>query len=544
MIFEFDPTLGPDLDLSKNLRKFVSVSVILSLLYPPVAFSQNNDDSRRVDNQNTEIQNSNNQIRELQPTDPNTLDIQKDIQKDIAKNVESLTAQHEQLLPLLFDTAAKFEKYTQDLEVSHGENYVNDLIEKNQLKYEDEEQGIRMEYRLIDKNRVPRLLINDHLYFIIDEKIIQRDSKHLEQIVARSHFESGPGRPVIDEKGVVRKDFFGFNKTQTGRDLSLVFINDGQLEVDTRVKPKATSWKWWSEYFHSKKKMPTEEDVSLAIFTSVLQGGLTAVVLWIKQSLGHGEFTMEPVYWSMAYAFGVGTIISFYRNWTTFSGSRFTRVLKSLVFSLVYAFGLVLTVPDHGNSLSDRLESVNPLDKEGFSKDSSVLVNGLSNNYAKDYWNQIPRFRESNRENVGKLHLKVPFKKNPIVWSQSKFESQILYLIPWSINVISLISLASTDIFKISGTQITLPVFQFLGIPFAMMWAKWYARSRADKAKQDPNLAVQAKDMEETAQKYEKMWNNSFGMDVNEIPGKILSGSKAAKERLKLIGRNCLDLLK
>src|SRR5690606_25579092 len=149
---------------------------------------------------------------------------------------------------------------------------------------------------------------------------------------------------------------------------------------------------------------------------------------------------------------------------------------------------------------------------EGQMRNVSILGNGLMNNTAKDFWMDLSRLREKSGDNFGKITLKMPagvmkvpktelaggervvkelsiesgdyqsfvlspdgskrpyqdrdrlaIRYKPLPggeWSRANLENQIVYLIPWTLNVISLLTLASTDMFKIPGTEITIPIIQ------------------------------------------------------------------------------------
>jgi hypothetical protein len=448
---------------------------------------------------------------------------------------------------------------------------------------------------------MPRFLIDDEVYIIVDEKLIPRDSKHLKQYIARTHHESGAGRQKINKKtGLPEKTIFGNKKTTAGRNLTVLYLNDDVTHVEKNPKPKPTQWHWWSQYFVSKYKNPTINDFTMAFVTGVaLQGTLTLAMSYMKHKFLDVDFTMLPTYFTMAYGLGIGTFYSFYKNWTTNSGSRTTRILKQQVVSTFYAVGLVMGVTS--GDWSDKTAAVSVFTTEGRAKGISILVNGISNNTVKDFQTQVPRLREKTRESAGLIKFRVPIgleKKTTYVhkdgervrnveeqhviyddfgnekhfvryedgiwhevneeerigikyanveWSKANLENQLLYLIPWSVNVISLMTLASTDWFKIPGTDITIPILQLATIPIYMKWSKWYARKLADRAKKDPDMAVRAAELEQIAQDNENAWNNTFGMELRELPDKVTwfvkSTANAALEFGKSAARACRYLL-
>ncbi|MCB0350075.1 MAG: hypothetical protein KDD38_02755, partial [Bdellovibrionales bacterium] len=447
------------------------------------------------------------------------------------------------LVPELLAAAERLEAEAEKVVRARGEKYLTDLIRTNHFIVEDSELNIKMEYRLIDGHRVPRLLVHDEVYILVDEQIIPRNSKHLQQYISRTHHESGPNRVAIDKNGNPLKTIFGNDKKTTGRNLTVLYLNEDVTNVEHLPKPKVTQWKWWKEYFISKYKKPTLDDVSMAFFTGfALQGALILAGSTVKNHFLGAAFTLAPTYWTMAYGQLVGTYYSTVKNWTINSGSKPSRIAKSQVVSTLYAVGLVMAVTD--GSMADKLSTISLLTSEGRAKDVSILANGVMNNFAKDYWNQIPRIREQTRENANDLTFKIPFTQKTFAWKQASLEAQLLYLIPWSINVISLMTLATTDCFQIPGTNITLPVLQFAGIPIAMYWAKWYSRHLAKKHKDDPHAQVRAREYEQMAKTQENAWKASFGMDVKDIPEKVSGWVDAIKNSTKEVTKKCLNLLK
>lgn len=510
--------------MRRSIRRLVSLGVILSLLSQPYAFAS--DESNK---ENSNKQNIENKLEQFAAEEKPRLDTK----------INDWSTQQEALVPHLLSAAERLDAEAARLTATRGEDYLTDLINRNQFIVEDAELGIRMEYRLIDGHRVPRLLIDDHVYIIVDEALISRKSKHLNQYVSRTHHESGQNRVKFDKDDMPVKTMFGRDKTVSGRDLSILFLNEDVANLEVLPKPKATQWKWWREYFISKYKQPTLEDFSMALVTgAAMQGALTLGATYLKHHFMGTDFSMVPTYWTMAYGLTIGTFYSFYRNWTVSSGSKLTRILKSQAISTLYAVGLVMSVTD--GSAADRISTLSIFTAEGQAKNASIIANGIMNNFAKDYWYEVSRTRESNRENSGPFSIKVPFTNKSLNWKKSSLESQMLYLIPWSINVVSLLTLASTDLFKIPGIDVTIPIFQFAGIPVAMYWSKWYARRLANRAKADPDMHVRARELEKIALEREASWDNSFGLNISQFPGRVSYWVRSAASSTKEVCRKLL----
>jgi hypothetical protein len=506
--------------MRRSVRSLVSMGIILTQIVSSVAYSGSGE-------------NLDNSAQEFAAAE----------MPKVQSQAKLWSEQQETLVPELLAAAERLEQKAKSLIASRGEQGFQSLIDKNQFIVEDPILNIPMEYRMIDGVRVPRFLINDETYIIVDEKLISRNSKHLRQYISRTHIESGPGRPDINSDGEVKKNIFGRDKKKTGRNLTVIYLNDDVTQVEALAKPKPTQWRWWQEYFISKYKHPTIDAFTLALVTGVaMQGTLTLGATSLKSHVLGVDFSMIPTYWSMAYSLGIGTFISFYRNWTVNSGTRATRVLKSQAVSSLYAYGLVMAVT--GGDFSDKLSAISVFTSEGAAKNVSILANGVMNNYAKDYWNQIPRLRETTRENAGTISFKVPLINKTVNWQRASLESQMLYLIPWSINMISLLTLATTDWFQIPGTSISFPILQFAGIPIAMQWSKWYSKHLADKAKLDPDMQIRAQELAALAARHEAAWKSSFGMDVKELPSRFVALAKDAKDALKTAASKCMQLIK
>jgi hypothetical protein len=238
----------------------------------------------------------------------------------------------ELLVPSLLQAAERLANEAKRIEQTRGVALLEDMIKKNQFIMVDPQYGFSMEYRIIDGYRMPRFLIDDEVYILVDETLIPRDSKHLKQYIARTHHESGAGRPKINAKtGAQEKTIFGNKKTTAGRNLTVLYLNDDVTHVEKNPKPKPTQWHWWSQYFISKYKSPTINDFTMAFVTGVaLQGSLTLAMSYMKHKFLDVDFTMLPTYFTMAYGLGIGTFYSLYKNWTTNSGSRTTRILNKL----------------------------------------------------------------------------------------------------------------------------------------------------------------------------------------------------------------------
>jgi hypothetical protein len=459
----------------------------------------------------------------------------------------------ETILPLLLEAAVKLDEKANRLEQERGPKVVEQMIAKDQFMV-DLADGGTAEYRLIDGQRVPRIVVGDASYILVDEKLISRDSPHLLQYIARAHIESGLGRVALDANGQPMKNMFGFPKRIGGRDLTVAFFNDdvNNPEMVSMPKPHFTQWSWWKEYYLSKKKTPGKNDFSLALATGFgLQVGLTYGMTMVKAHELSLHLNWAPAIFTGLFGLTIGTFTSFYKNLTNKSISNFTRTLKRLfVSSLPYAYGVIIALAP--GDMHHRLATISLFTAAGLSKNLSIWVNGIFNNIASSYWNGPISLREKSRDGnmriAGGISFQVGEAKKTweiFNWSRSNAEYNLYYIIPWLFNQVSLVALAAATWSKIPGTEISLPIVPFAGIPIAMYWTKWYARRLANRAQLDPDMTVRARELDELATGYEKAWSNLW--DFKSIPGKIIDTIKSIGSGFATAGKSlfsrCADLL-
>src|SRR4030067_154510 len=127
------------LRFNQSVRQIVSFGVIFSLLVPYSVLAQ-----------------------ELEKPKDST----KEIASIIAQETAEWSDKNESLVEKLFESAERLEREAARIASLRGENYLKDLIDKNQFILEDSVFGINMSYRIIDNHRVPRFLINNETYII------------------------------------------------------------------------------------------------------------------------------------------------------------------------------------------------------------------------------------------------------------------------------------------------------------------------------------------------------------------------------------------
>lgn len=411
-----------------------------------------------------------------------------------AENAKDWAESHEQDVQPILELASELEKHTQDLEARFGNAKIEEMLLRGDIVIERAGLG-KADMKLIDGVRVPRVVLesNSNAYLLLDSAKIETTSSHLRQYVARVHMDSG----------------------KTGRNLSLLWFESYDLTqlreihaVESLPKPKAMSMLWWKEYFYSKYKKPTLNDVSMALAVGTgMQATLATVVSLVKSHVFGTPMAWEPTIWTAFFGLGIGTFNSTYKNWVVNSGNKLTRVLKGQTVSSMFALGLILLTSDGG--FGQRLSRINIMSSEGLLLHTSVLANGLMNNSVKDFWSRITSLRDKARQNVGTIDFKVLGQE--IKWNRSNLESQMLYLVPWTINLISLLTLSAGGFGTIGDTGITIPILPLLSTPLAMAITKWYARKLANKVKDDPLMQVRAAELEKMASQYETQWDTTFG---------------------------------
>jgi hypothetical protein len=474
------------------------------------------------------------------------------IANEQAEGTKAWADQKESILPQLLEAAARLEAEARRIEELRGSDFLQGMIDKNQFMIDVDNFGTA-EYRMIEGKRVPRILHDDEVYILVDEKEISRDSSHLRQYIARTHIESGNGRVQMDENGKPKRNMLGGYKLEAGRNLTIVFFNEdaSTTEVVSMPKHHFTSWSWWKDYYYAKKKKPTWDDFTLALFSGgVMQVGLTFMMTMMKHHVLGTPISWTPALFTGIFGITIGTFASTYKNFTNNSISNVTRTLKRhFVSSMPYAYGLVIAMAP--GEMHDKLAVVSLFTAVGLAKNLSLQVNGLSNNTASAYWSGINQIREKSRDSAGQITFNFNFTINGIKktwkvinWSRSNFENQLLYLAPWSLNVLGLMAIGASAWSKIPGTEINIPIFQFAGIPIAMYWTKTYARKLADEAKKDPLMSVRARELEDLAQKYEGQWKAFFGMDVKDIPKSLVGLARRVGASVKKATVSCVDFLR
>lgn len=355
---------------------------------------------------------------------------------------------------------------------------------------------------------VPRIVLNsnERAYLLLDSSRIRKDSKHLRRIIAKTHLESGSGRPQYDEMGNPKKWNLGIGKLtrkKYGRDLSLIWLEsydlkslpDSVAKVEDLPKPRARQWSWWKEYFFSKVEKPTINHVTFGVANTVVQSGLAFGLTSLFLTSGG----WLPIAWNAFFSLPIGVMIDTYRNWAQNSGGVLTKNLKRSSVSLTNTYGLIL-LSMQGDT-PDKLSRLFMEPASLYLHANVLMSEFLLSRPIKNRWAEIMEIRDLSRRNIGTIDFR--FLGQQVSWSRANFENQALYMIPWALGFIDTVTLAHGTAITVPGTHFALPLARLLGVPVAMAWSKWYARHLVKQTQNDPYLAARSKEFAALAEKYD-----------------------------------------
>ncbi len=323
------------------------------------------------------------------------------------------------ILPLLFEAASRLEQHAEWLASTKGDAYIDNLIAARAYTFAESDLDAEVEYCLIDGFRVPRILHGEKVYLLVNEKQIPRKSSHLLKYIARLHIESGANRELKSVAGEVQKNFLGLKKRVSGRDVTVVYLNDdiealnentkqaaGEVEEIHLPKPSKTSWQWWHEYILAKYKKPTKADLSLAFWFGVVgHGSLTLGMAELASQVLDKPVSWGTALWMAGYSLVVCSHTSTYRNVVVNSATKFGRVANAQAVSMGNAWGVVFLATK--GTVGEKFAAISFFTYKGISNNVSLLGQGLLNNFIKDFWFTALRFREKNRLNTGELLIRL-----------------------------------------------------------------------------------------------------------------------------------------
>jgi hypothetical protein len=423
----------------------------------------------------------------------------------------------ETILPKLIDAAVRLDEFARQIRDAKSDDIYNDLIGSNSLMHRDPVLNIEAGYRVVDGQLCPRFLVNDEIYLLVPEEV-SRDSAQLKKIIASTHIASG----------------------DNGRTITVVHFQSQQRRLaDSTVSrleiPKATSWKWYSQYWTHVKAAPTRSAFTMSL---VVGFGVSAVTISaataIKASaLGH-DFSWLPTIWGAGvFGIGVGTFIDFYQNVVVKTGNYVSRVIKGQAVTMAHTFGLTILMAD--GSFSEKMAMIDVTTHPGLMNVIGLSSVTLLKKITSVPWDDFSRVRDRTGESQGNVHFRIPFLGIDEEWKRSTFEAQMMRHIPSTLNLISTMLILFTPFLTIPQVGISVPVPMLLGMPIAMYGMVQYTDYLAKKYKDQPHLAMKVEELEKIAGIHKKKWDNTFGRIVNPV-------IRAAKSANKVY-RSCANLL-
>ncbi|MCC6276409.1 MAG: hypothetical protein IT289_00685 [Oligoflexia bacterium] len=434
------------------------------------------------------------------------------IEKQAVKESEAGKAwasRHEAAMETVLDMQVRAFEHYENLKSQLGEEKVNELVERSEVVVQL--PGVaKAEVNFVDKQLFVRVVMEKSgvAYLLLDQDKVEPTSKHLRQIISRQHIEAGENRIVYDERGQEVLGLTGKPKRTTGRDVVEVWLSANQDHPNIKENPKSAIWKarFWKDYFFAKYKKPSWKfnDVTLTLFTGVImQGALTAAFSAMKSSITGDPMNWAPVVFTAVYGGIIGTFYSTYKNFVNSGSSRLRRTLKGNSVSALY--GYVMTVLTGGKELG----AISLMTPEGRAMNVSLWANFTMNNYAKDPWAQIPANKTRLREYVKPIRFKIFGKQ--VEWNRSNFMGQMYYMIPWSLNVFTLMGQVPVNI---PGTHFRVPILQLLSIPIAQFILMKYLDRTIDELKDIPHLQPKVQELREARARLGETW----GMDLKDVP--------------------------
>ncbi|MDZ4676975.1 MAG: hypothetical protein SGI74_05635 [Oligoflexia bacterium] len=398
----------------------------------------------------------------------------------------------EELVKDLLDLNVEIHNLADKLKRRYGKERLKDLVNKNEVVIRRNGFG-KAELNACDGVYFVRVVHDQSktAILIIPKKTrsnpsqgVDPNSAHLRQIIARQHIEAN----------------------ETGRNVVKMWLIGDRI-LETQYLPKDAA-QYWRDYFYAKWKKPTTADFTMSLFAGAfMQGSLAIVATALKANIDPAyDFSWYPVVLTSIFGIGVGTFISTYKNWTR-TGTPTMRKFKSSAVSLMFSYALVVGMNPQG--VVAGLEGFNPFHWSGLTKNLTLLINAGVSNHTKDYWYQLQRFREELRENTKDFKPNIYIwnpsngwhkKQFDTGWKQASLEHQIVYLVPWMLNVLQVMGLVVGDVFGIK-----IPTWHLISVPIAQYLLVRYSDYLAGKKANDP-LSLNRVEAREKADKINKKW--------------------------------------
>jgi hypothetical protein len=426
----------------------------------------------------------------LQEPTPQELETQEKQAALIAAKETQWAENKDEILGELLDLNYEVHELANTFKKKFGAKRLDELVEKKEVFKEHEGFGKALmtkcdgQYivRIIhEPSQTAFLLLPKKAKTYSPNRGIDPNSTHLRQLVARQHIEA--------------KD--------VGLDVVKVWMAGDRVMYD-QYEPKDEA-SYWKEYAYAKYKKPVESDYTMGLVVGMgLQGALMTLATALRAHIDPTHpFTWYPVALTMAFGLPLGIFSSTYRNITQ-TGTPSQIALKSSVVSVLFSY--LLVAGTHHLGFIEGVRSFNPiqwpsagwptddpfsiLNSAALLKHLTLGVNAYTSNRAKDFWYRITRFREKLRENTKIFKPKILFwtperglhkLKVDTGWNQASFENQMIYLIPWTLNILQLMGMAFGDFYGFK-----FPTWHILSILPAQYILMKYAAYMAEKKATDP----------------------------------------------------------
>ena len=268
------------------------------------------------------------------------------------------------------------------------EKFVADHLDTNKVVYTDPVLG-KMEFTNIDGHPVGKVThqASGVSFLIYDENEIERASKHLEQYIARQHYDAGATRKethYVDKNGKKKK-------IRAGRDVILMGIKTEQPnDISVEVSGRKRGFKnWWNATY----KAPTKRNVIEGFFSGILQFGsswaLAEMVAHALPGYVHGDTPLMVAGFTFAFGTVIGIWNSFYQNWRS-RGPKYVRDLKAMSLSLAYYFGVAVITGAGAQELTLIDPSISLSQTVGFFQ---AFFNSISSDPAQFAADQVKDFK-------------------------------------------------------------------------------------------------------------------------------------------------------
>lgn len=267
------------------------------------------------------------------------------------------------------------------------------------------------------------------LAFIVKDKNVDEDSSSFQRYVARQHVMAGHAR----RDGEIGRDLVFINVEKIEKANISMFSNPADYSFSFR-HPKSSPL-FWKDYFKAIYEKPTKTTFYFGLFSGTGQALAATGVAFLKYFAEPGS-QMDLVFApALSFVWGtvIGTYINTYRNLLSF-GTPTAKIVKAAANTVLFYYTLYFLT--HPGGFMEALGSLNPLEITGLMINISAITNIVAGNLSKPHWNEITYARERAGIVHGPFKVKIGEKIKVFKdLSRAAFENQVLYWIPFSIQL-------------------------------------------------------------------------------------------------------------